>query len=352
LLAGDNHSAFADVPTRIAWFNHWFKNGPAFPVVKEVTLTSAGPDGWQVRASVSGPVEISKGSVSWTTARGAWNRRAWAQRPLTRSEKDGASWSATFKPSQGGGPLRAFVSFRDAQGRLVSTLPIVQQLPESQAVQPVPLSNATVHIAHTAVSPLEKPSAWDQAYSIGPLAIGPEVLGEQSAYLDALLDDAALYLRVRVDDPTHCLPSPTMAWWWQHDSVHVRLRTETRAGETNVPDAEQHVFYLAWFPDPNTQALRFAAMRGRGYKESVADVRAMTGSTEVLPGTGYVLNARIPWAFIDPSFVPRPRRAIRFAMQTVNGDLLTDEGAGGVDFNHGSDAGNPDAWGFGLLVAD
>ena len=91
-------------------------------------------------------------------------------------------------------------------------------------------------------------------------------------------------------------------------------------------------------------------MRGRGFKEAVKDISSLTGSTTVLPGTGYVLSTRIPWNLIDPSFVPRPRRTIRFAMQIVNGDWLSDEGAGGVDFNHGSDTGNPDSWGFAMLV--
>jgi dienelactone hydrolase len=352
LLPGDNHGAFGDVPTRVAWFNHWFKNGLAFPVVKEVTLSSVGADAWQVRASASGPVGISKAIVAWTTSRSSWDHRAWAQRPLSRSAKDGDSWTATFKPVAAGGPLRVFVSFQDDKGRIVSSLPIVQTLPPLQGSLPLTLSNATLHIARTPVSPLETPSAWERAYSSGPLATGPEALGEQSCYLDSLWDDDALYLRMRVDDPTPWLPSATGAFWWQHDSVHVRLRTEVRAGEREVPDAEQHVFYLAWFPDPNTKNLRCAAIRGRGYKESIADVSAMTGSVTVLPDAGYVLSTRIPWSFIDKSFAPRSRRTIRFAMQVVNGDLLSDEGAGGVDFNHGSDAGNPDVWGFGMLVGD
>jgi len=350
LLPGDNHGAYSDVATRVAWFNHWFKNNPAFPVIKEVTLSSVGPNTWQVRASASGPVDMSKGSVAWTTANGQWDRRSWAQRPLIRSEQDGESWTATFKPLAAGGPLRVFVSFRDDKGRIVSSLPLVQDLSPLQGALPVPLSNATLHIARTPLSPLESPAAWGRAHSLGPLANGSAALGEQSAHLDALWDADALYLRVRVDDPTPWLPSATGAFWWQHDSIHVRLRTESRAGERDVPDAEQHVFYLAWFADPTTRALRFAAMRGRGYKESIADVRAMTGAMAVLPDAGYVLTARVPWSFIDQSFAPQHRRTIRFAMQIVNGDLLTDEGAGGVDFNHGSDAGNPDAWGFGMLV--
>ncbi|HVF09970.1 MAG TPA: alpha/beta fold hydrolase, partial [Abditibacteriaceae bacterium] len=352
LSPGNNHGAFGDMATRVAWFNHWLKNGPAFPAVKEVTLSSVGLNEWQVRVRGGNAARINKGSVAWTTARGAWNRRAWGQRPLIRSAKDGASWSATFKPVQAGGPLRVFVSLRDANGRIASSLPIVQPLPAPQGSLPMPLANATLPIARTTISPLEAPHAWEQAYSLGPLASGPEALGEQSAHLDALWDDEALYLRVRVDDPTAWLPSPTGALWWQHDSVHVRLRTETQAGEAAVPDAAQHVFYLAWFPDPRSRAVRFSAVRGRGYKEAVADVSPMTGSVKVLPGAGYVLISRVPWAFIDKSFVPRPRRTIRFALQIVNGDVLTDEGAGGVDFNRGSDPGNPDAWGLARLVGE
>ena len=357
LTPGDNHFAFQDVETRVAWFNHWLKEPqatPAFPKITEVTLKPGEKGAWTVRVRASTPSAITKGSVVWTTAPGAYNSRAWAQRPLSRAggEKtgDADAWTADFTPVRAGGPLRVFVSVRDANGRVVSSLPIIQPLPPATAPAPAIVTSAPVRIARVPASPLVTPDVWKRAHRVGPIAPGPEVLGEQSTTLDTLWHADALYVRVRVDDSSPWVAVPAGTDFWYGDSVHLRLRTEARAGQTGVPDTEQNVLHLAFYPDPQTGEVRLNAVRGKNLGTPARGAGAVTGTVAKQDGAGYTLTLRIPWRFMDSTLAPRAGRTIRFGLQTVYGDLLTDNAAGAANFNNGHLVSDPESWGQATLV--
>ncbi|MDQ3815408.1 MAG: acetylxylan esterase, partial [Armatimonadota bacterium] len=363
LLPGDSHFVFHDVETRVAWFDHYLKGpqaAPAFPRIGEVTLKPGEKGSWTVRVQAGGPLPLAKGSVAWTTAAGPYNNRAWAQRTLVpdREAKAGnneSTWTASFTPVPAGGPLRVFASVRDAKGRVVSSLPIIQSLPESKEPPPATVTATTIRIARTPVSPLEKPEAWTRAQTVGPIPPGPEAVGEQSASLNTLWDDGALYLRVRVDDHSPWTPVSEGTDFWAGDSVHLRLRTTARAieirpGEPAAP--EQNVLHIAWYPDLQTGAPRVHAVRGKDLSIVVRQVNAITGTVTRQDNTSYTLIMRIPWRFIDSTFEPKAGQTMRLGLQTVFGDLLTEYAVGAANLNNGHIVSDPASWGEATLVAE
>lgn len=234
LIAGANHLFGSDITRRIAWFNHWLHNGPAFPATPHVTLASGANNTWTVRLEPGDTAILDAASFAWTTSPRAYDSRFWAQQPLRR---DGGAWTATFTPTLAGGPLRIFASVRDVNGFVASALPLVQALPPATAVSPTAITAATVPIQHTTLSPIQHPEAWAQARPVGPIAGGPEVIGQQSATLSALWDSKALYLNIKADDPTPWLPLPTGPPFWNGDSVQLRICSNAETAPATAPPA-------------------------------------------------------------------------------------------------------------------
>lgn len=346
LLPASNHT-FGDVETRVAWFDHWLKGGPAFPTITAVELTPGDAGKWVVRVQATGPAAMTKATVSWTTSPGAWNAREWGQLAL---KQNGAAWETEFSPVNAGGPLRVFVSVRDANGRVVSSMPIIRPLPKPTAQLPTNLTESNVAIVRSAASPITTPTEWKRARTVGPMANGPEVLGNKSADMNVLWDADALYLRLRVDDSSPWALRPANANnWWDADSIQLRLRTDEKANEKLTPTAQ--VIHLGWYPDATAPGgVRVDAVRGADFKGPVNDISPVTTTVELQDGAGYTLITRIPWVFIDPAFDPRAGRILRFALLVNYGDYLISERSGGIDFNNGGAFNNPDAWGKATLT--
>jgi len=355
LIAAGNHT-FADVETRAAWFARWLKGGPAFPEITGVKLVEPGNDGyWTVAATAKGPAEIQEAAVAWTTGAAPLSmQRAWAQRFL---QKKGDGWTGKLRPVGTGAPLRVYVSVKDANGCIVSSLPIIRQMPKPFLV-PAVVTEADVQVARAARAPSEGETDWAKAPAIKPISQGPEVLGEQDAALQALWDAEALHIRLIVNDTTPWFAAAPGALWHSGDSIQLRLRTDEKVD--GDPGLQQHVLHLGWYPDPKVgHTPRIDAVRGKDFKGKVDDVSLLTAklikTESLLPSDGstpYTLVARIPWSFIDPAFKPEEGKSFRFALQVNYGDLLTDERVGVIDFNHAGEFGNPDAWGKATLIGE
>ncbi|MBV9865674.1 MAG: acetylxylan esterase [Abitibacteriaceae bacterium] len=423
LIAGANHLFGSGIDTRADWLNHWFKAGPAFPPSPTVTLTPGQNNTWTISVQPPDAAAINGGSFAWTTSTRAYDSRFWAQHPLT---KEGNAWTATFTPLLTGGPLRVFASVRDTNGHVVSAMPVVQSLP-APATKPAPtIKTAIMPILRTAISPIEHPEAWAKAQRIGPVAGGPEVVGEQSAYLRGMWDDKALYLYVKVDDPTPWSPLPTGPPFWDGDSIQLRLYTgpvtappiappdgqnteegpktsiqDERAGNaarggggatdntptnpaggtgatnngqaaTGVTPAQPNnneatagpadniqpvaptftndqILNINWYPEPITGTMKIFVVRGMEEASVVKDVAPVNSKVTVQKGENYTLVARVPWNYIDPNFTPTAGRSIRFALLANQGDILTSEWVGGIDFNGGLNVYYPETWGLATL---
>ena len=407
-IAGANHLFGSDITRRVAWFDHWLKNGPAFPATPHVTLTPGTNNAWTVRVTPGDTATLDAASFAWTTSPRPYDSRFWAQQPLRR---DGAAWTATFTPVIAGGPLRVYASVRDTHGFVTSALPLVQALAPATAPSPTAITAATVSIKHATLSPLLHPEVWAQARPTGPIAGGPEVVGQQSALLSALWDSKALYLNIQAADPTPWLPLPNGPPFWNGDSVQLRLCSNAQAApvapptrpavgeqpsnqnatvqppatntaptaneqagnetanpqlaapttagtEGDTPQAitpaaptysDDEILNINWYPDPNTAALRTFVVRGLDVASVVNDIAPLAAKVTIQKGAGYTLIARIPWAYLDPNFKPAAGRSIRFAMLVNQGDLLTSEWIGGVVFNGGQNVYNPETWGLATL---
>lgn len=342
LLPAANHT-FGDVETRVAFFDSIFRNGPSFPQVGQVTLTPADHGAWTLSIQPQGPAEITKAAISWTTAAGNWDTRNWAQRPMTR---EGDTWTITFTPVNAG-PLRVFASVLDASGRVASCMPLLRQLPKPAEPILAVTNSSAIGIIHAQTVPTADSGEWPKAPALAPIANASEVIGEQSAALDAQWDNQALYLRLHVDDRTPWLTRVAGTPWFSADSVQLRLRTEERAADT-LRDTEMHVIHLGWYPETGKVAVD--AVRGANFKGAVSDVSPITAHIEIEPGKGYRLVSRIPWSLIDSTLVPSEGRTIRFALMVNYGDHLTSERIGAIDLNGAGQFNNPNAWGTATLM--
>ncbi|MDF2439568.1 MAG: hypothetical protein JWN98_552 [Abditibacteriota bacterium] len=386
LSPSDNHFALNDVTTAVAWLNRCFKGQTGF-VESSRIMVRATVDQGVVKVHVEGAGAGTGASVSWTTAPGAWDTRAWAQRamvplqntttlkragqiktstlqqtqPSTRTDLDEPrTWTGAIHPVWAGGPLRVFVSIRDAAGNVSSSLPIVHPSPASARPQtaqvslatqarPITMQNVPVSISHTTLSPLQKPEVWQNIAVLGPIARGAEVVGEQSMHVQTSWDEQAFYLRVRVDDLSPWQTVSRGVPWWNGDSLHLRLRTEERAAEPDVPEWEQRISHLAWYPELQGEGTSAFVARGKFLTQIVRDVTPMTTSVRRLEH-GYEFTARLPWKFLDPEFEPDANRSIRFALLAAHGDVLLPEVAGGPILNQAHQLYAPDAWGIATLT--
>jgi len=356
LLPASNHT-FGDVETRVQWFDHWLKGGPGFP---EITATSVmgftpGPQGSSMPCAVKvkGPAEITKVTVVWTTSPKQWNQRAWAQQLLEKTGRD--RWTGTINCVDAGGDTRMFASALDANGRVVSSMP--QMIPYDKMPRgktPAVISEASVKVAKAPAAPGDTADDWKLAEKLGPLAPGPEVLHSQSAELQAMWAADALYLRLTVADATPWQPAAPGAMWFNGDSIQLRLRTDAKPDDPNVPAAEQRVLHLGWYPD-GKGGMAVDAVRGRDFKGKIDDTSpvkctATIDPNDAKPAPTYTLTVAIPWSFIDPEFKPVAGRAFKFALQVNYADLLTNERAGMIDFNHAGEFSKPEAWGTATLA--
>lgn len=401
LLPAGNHT-FADVETRLDWFDYWLKNtvrdaprdtsrgasrpvstaflpgqiaGP-YPQIGALKLTPNANGSWTATVSASGPAALT-GQLAWTTSPGSAVTRVWAQRPLTF--KDGI-WTATFTPRSvdSSNTLRVFASLRDAAGHVASTLPQLQTLGESTAFvsrsidippsQPkpatktvpasetipltAPLRNeATLSIARVAVSPLVNPAEWNKAREIGPVAASPEMIGERDTRLRALWDNDNLYLRFVVADPTPWQVSHPNAAWWLADALHLRLNTAELALDSAANNAfnPPHVLHMGLFnaalPNgaPGAVAYRDVAITQQEYDLSSLYMRVE------MSDAGYTLTLRLPWRWIDTQFAPQAGRTFRLAFLVNDGDLLTNEPLPTANFNNAHALYKPEVWGLAQL---
>ncbi|HUW30037.1 MAG TPA: alpha/beta fold hydrolase [Planctomycetota bacterium] len=445
LLPAANHT-FADVETRVQWFDTWLKGAPGFPEIKDAKLKQMKNGAWEVAVKTGGGLEVSDVSVAWTTSPKQWNQRAWAQEgkilwlhseiggayvhlmvqpngrgfvyrigdgELTELERfkevishlrdyepaflevepgvpydrvkdvlvsfdqighklgflpnqinygvegkevDPNSWKLQFHPSVAGGPLRVFVSAKDRYGRIVSCPPIIKRIKGEAEKETV--TEAPVKVVKAATPPGKDDAAWAKAPKIGPLAAGPEVLNAQSAEMQAMWDADALYLRLVVADNTPWQPAVPGAMWFNGDSVQLRLRTDAKCDDPRVPAAQQHVLHLGWYQtDGNPDwglGVAVDAVRGRDFRGKIDDTSPVKCKVAIdpgaaKPGTTYTLTVAIPWSFIDPQFKPEPGRTFKLALEVNYADLLTNERAGMIDFNHAGEFSRPEAWGTATL---
>ena len=334
LLPTGNHT-FADVETRVQWFNHWLKNQPDgkfYPQPDDWKLTPNADESWTVTVPSNDAVA---GQVAWTTTSGPSVVRQWAQRPLEKSKgPNGDIWTATFTPQQGGGALRAYISLQDSAGHVASTLPQVQQLKAGRAFVPA-ATNGPVSIIHTNVSPLDNPIIWNKASVVGPVALSPEMSGERSATLGALWDENALYLQVHVADSTPWQNVREAATWWNSDSVHLRFWA---SGSKNSPN----VVHLGIFNNggvPGVIAFHDVSIRRPDF-----DLRPVTTQITV-EKSGYVLQMRLPWSWLDSLFAPRAGQTFRMAFLVNDGDLLTEQPILAVNWGNAHALYKPEVWG-------
>lgn len=323
LLPAGNHT-FWDVETRVAWFDHWLRGGPAFPAVDHVELARERAQGWCVEAAATGPAPIEKAMVCWTTStNAAWNRRGWAYRPLTRAPDN--RWRGAFAPVATGGPLRCFVSVRDANGRVASSLPVVRDLPAAGVVPP-PVQHTNFVIAAARKSPLAAPTEWRRARPVEPLAAGPELVGLRSARLETLWDAQALYVRVRILEPTPWTEPPPGG---EGDAVSLRISPwpDDTAGGVTAP-----VFRVTWSPSTNG-TLRTQAFRGLNGSAPVADPGRIASSVDIEPGQSATLTVGIPWTVMYDQAVAIPGQALDFRATLAFGDYLTGERIGTIELN-------------------
>jgi hypothetical protein len=252
--------------------------------------------------------------------------------------------------------LRVFVSLRDGGGNVSSSLPLALPYTGSSkgtgaaGKEAVPVQSVAVLIPHTAASPLENAGVWQKIPAIGPIARGLEVVGEQSMHLKVLWDEQALYLRVQVDDPSPWRAPPDGVPWWNGDSLHLRLRTDAAATQSNVPEQQQKIVHVAWYPSVQGEGTSVFVVRGRNLTEPVGDAGPVTTSLSRSSPHNYELTARLPWKFLDSSLEPGANRSIRFALLAAYGDVLLPEVAGGASLNEAQQLFNPDAWGMAALL--
>ncbi len=333
LLPAGNHT-FADTETRVQWFDAWLKNLPQnpYPQVENWKLTPNANNSWTVTVPDNNAVA---GQVAWTTTSGPSVVRQWAQRPLEK--KDGL-WTATFTPPQGGGALRVFVSLQNAAGHIASTLPQVQEAKNAR-----PLSKTTsenqISIVKTAISPLENPIIWSNAREIGPVALSPEMVGERSATLRALWDENALYLQVKVTDSTPWQKVRDAATWWNSDSFHLRFWA---SGSQDFPNA---VHLVVW---NNGAAPGVIAFHDASIRRPDFDLSPVTRQVTI-EKSGYVLNLRLPWNWLDTRLAPRAGGNFRMAFLVNDGDLLTNEPILAANFANAHALYKPEVWGVAKL---
>ncbi|HUU70012.1 MAG TPA: PhoPQ-activated protein PqaA family protein [Planctomycetota bacterium] len=360
LLPAANHT-FADVETRVAWFDHRLKGTPDFPEITAMGVKDfiATPQGSSMLVSVQaqGPAKITKVSVAWTTSPKPSNQRAWAQQLLQKTGEN--RWTGTINCVDAGGDTRVFASVLDANGRIVSSMPqIIPHARIGSVKAPTIVSEASVRIAKALAPPADSADDWKPAEKFGPLAAGPEVLNAQSAEMQAMWDADALYLRLVVADNTPWQPAVPGAMWFNGDSVQLRLRTDAKCDDPKVPAAQQHVLHLGWYQtDGNPDwglGVAVDAVRGRDFRGKIDDTSPVKCKVAIdpgaaKPGTTYTLTVAIPWSFIDPQFKPEPGRTFKLALEVNYADLLTNERAGMIDFNHAGEFSRPEAWGTATL---
>jgi len=344
LLASGNHT-FSDVETRVAWFDRWLNRNRkqlTLPVVLSVTLKPGDDGWWDVRVLTKGAVR--RASVAWTTGPGPSSKRAWAERELEAGQQvlAGQPFVGRIRPDLAGGPLRVFANAYDLGGMIVSSLPVICEVP-APAAAPDVVRSADLRIAKAAPAPAG-PADWPKEGWIGPFAAGPEVVGEQSATFSALWDDTALHLRVRVKDWTPWNSARQGVEWYNADSLQLRLRTDPQFRDDKAPADQQRVLHLGWYPglDGNDKV---DAVRGRDFKGKVDDVSPVSAAVSLADDGSYTLTTKIPWSFIDGGFKPEPGRRLKFALMVNFGDIFTDERVGVAEFNNAVEFGRPEAWG-------
>ena len=344
LFPAGNH-AFADVETRVQWFDYWLKNSQAnqdresgpHPTLNDWKLTSNPDNSWTVTARCQ---EAVAGQVAWTTTGGPAVVRQWAQRPLLK--QNGDNWTATFTPQAGSGALRVFISLQNAAGLINSTLPQVRALKTRPISFGASVTQTTkesaLPVIQTAVSPLENPLIWNNARELGPVALSPEMNGERSVKLQALWDENALYLRAQVADSTPWQKVRDPATWWNSDSFHLRLATGDK------PFA-QVIQLVAYNNDPAPGIIAFHDRTLRWPDTNLGGVNMRVAVEE----NGYVLQLRLPWRWLDSEFAPRSGQSFRLAFLVNDGDLLVNEPILGANWGNAHALYKPEVWGTGKL---
>ncbi len=326
LLPAGNHT-FWDVATRVAWFDAWVRDGPAFPTLDTVSARPDRGGAWTVTATAGGPLPITRAQVAWTTSTNAWwNRRGWTAQPLTR--RDDGAWGGAFTPVATGGSLRWFVSVRDERGRVVSSLPSVQPLPATRArtPPPAPVRQADFRVAANHGGP---PAGrdWRRAARVGPVATGPETVGLQSFELQALWDPQALHVRVAVRDATP----------WEaagpggSDGVQMRIADAQGTNAVARPGRPGGL-RLSWRPGANGTIMARAEWQPAA-GGTPAPCTAVAAAVVRDDAHGYVLTVAVPWAAIAPDFAPAAGRALDLRASVVFGDALVDECIATLELN-------------------
>ena len=358
LLPTGNHT-FADVETRVRWFNAWLQEAQQnpYPTLENWNLTPNADKSWTVTVPATMSAnDVIAGQLAWTTTSGPSVVRQWAQRPLERT-KNGA-WTATFTPSQGGsaqggsaqggsaqggsaqggGALRVFVSLQNAAGQIASTLPQVREVKKARAFTKTIVENQ-ISIVRTIVSPFDNPIIWRNAREVGPVTLSPEMIGERSAVLRALWDENALYLQMQVADSTPWQKVRDAATWWNSDSVHLRFWA------SGTPDFPNAVHLVVW---NNGNVPGLIAFHDTSIRRPDFDLRPLT--TQVTVGkNNYILNLRLPWKWLDSQFSPRAGENFRMAFLVNDGDLLTNEPILAANWGHANALYKPKVWGVAKL---
>ncbi len=335
LLPAGNHT-FADVETRVQWFDNWLKeprepNAKFYPQPDNWRLTANADQSWTVTVPDNDAVA---GQVAWTTTAGPSVVRQWAQRPLEKTKgPNGDVWTATFTPQQGGGALRTYVSLQDAAGHIASTLPQVQEFKNAHPLLN-PATENQISIVHTAVSPFDNPLIWNNAHAVGPVALSPEMIGERSATLRALWDENALYLQAQVADSTPWQKVRNAATWWNSDSFHLRFWA---SGSKDFPNA---VHLVVWNSGngPGVIAFHDASIRRPDFDLSPITTRVTVEKND------YVLQMRLPWNWLDARFSPRTGGSLHLAFLVNDSDLFTDEPILCANYGNAHAMYKPEVW--------
>lgn len=341
LLPADNHT-FADVETRLHWFDYWLKGKRSlkdvtpYPQVDNWKLTPNPDQSWTVTVPAGDAVA---GQVAWTTTSGPSVTRQWAQRPLEKTKgPNGDFWTATFTPQAlQGAVLRTYISLQNADGQIASTLPQVQPLKTkvTPAISSATVNDGPISIVRTAISPWDNPIIWNNAREVGPVARAPEIVGERSATLRALWDESALYLRVTVADSTPWQQVRDPATWWNSDSFHLRFWA---SGSKDFPNAVHLVVFNSG------TAAGLMAFHDVNIRRADTDLRPVTSQVTV-EKNGYVLNLRLPWRWLDSQFVPRAGQNLHMAFLVNDGDLLTNEAILAANYGNAHAMYKPEVWG-------